>query len=33
LRSGAFMNKVIYDYSLVPSGGKDEPAAGNPAEH
>jgi hypothetical protein len=32
-RSGAFMNKVIYDYSLVPSGGKDDSVEGQPSGH
>jgi len=32
-RSDIFMNKVVYDYALVPSYGKDESADGSPSEH
>jgi len=32
-RSDAFMNKIVSDYSMVPSEGHDEPADGNPSEH
>ncbi len=33
LNSDIFLNKVIYSYALVPSGGKDESTEGNPSEH
>jgi hypothetical protein len=33
LNSDIFLNKVIYSYLLVPSGGKDESTDGNPSEH
>ena len=33
LNSDVFLNKVIYSYSLAPSGGKDESTEGNPSEH
>lgn len=32
-RSDVFMNKVVYDYTLVPSNGTDESIAGSPSEH
>ena len=31
--SDVFMNKIIYSYSLVPSGGKDESSEGTPSQH
>jgi hypothetical protein len=33
LNSDIFLNKIIYNYVLVPSGGKDESIEGNPSEH
>jgi hypothetical protein len=32
-RSDVFMNKVVYDYSLVSSNGRDDSAEGSPSEH
>ncbi|HEX4321054.1 MAG TPA: hypothetical protein VHZ52_09130 [Acidobacteriaceae bacterium] len=32
-RSDIFMNKVVYDYAMVPSNGQDDSAAGNLSEH
>lgn len=33
LRSDVFMNKVAYDYAMVPSNGKNESTIGQPSEH
>lgn len=33
LRSDVFMNKVVYDYFMVPSNGKDQVTTGSPSEH
>lgn len=33
LRSDVFMNKVAYDYAMVPSNGTDQSATGQPSEH
>lgn len=33
LRSDVFMNKVAYDYAMVPSNGKNEISEGQPSEH
>jgi hypothetical protein len=33
LRSDVFMNKVAYDYIMVPSNGKNEVPEGQPSEH
>lgn len=33
LRSDIFMNKVAYDYAMVPSNGRNEIPEGQPAEH
>jgi hypothetical protein len=33
LRSDVFMNKVVYDYVMETSNGKDDSTAGEPAEH
>jgi hypothetical protein len=32
-RAKAFMNKVVYDYSLVPSNGRDESVDASPSQH
>jgi hypothetical protein len=32
-RSDVFMNKVVTDYSLVPSNGTDDSGIGQPSEH
>jgi len=32
-RSDIFMNKVVYDYTLVPSNGRDDSTNGSPSEH
>jgi hypothetical protein len=34
IRSDIFMNKVVYDYTMVPANGSDDdPGAGEPSEH
>ena len=33
LRSDIFMNKVVYEYKLVPSNGQDDSAAGSLSQH
>ena len=33
LRSDVFMNKVAYDYTLVPSNGSNQSTQGTPSEH
>jgi hypothetical protein len=33
LRSDVFMNKVPYDYIMLPSNGKDDSGQGEPSEH
>jgi len=33
LRSDVFMNKVVYDYSIKPSGGSNISNEGSPSEH
>jgi len=33
LRSDVFMNKIVSEYTLLPSGGHDESPQGQPAEH
>lgn len=33
LRSDVFMNKVAYDYTMVPSNGTNESKEGQPSEH
>ena len=32
-RSDVFMNKIVSEYTLVPSNGQDDLAEGSPAEH
>jgi hypothetical protein len=32
-RSDVFMNKVVYDYAMKPSGGTDSSTEGSPSEH
>ncbi len=32
-RSDIFLNKVAFDYALVPSDGQDDSTSGNPSEH
>ena len=32
-RSDVFMNKVVYDYAMKPSGGTDNSNVGSPSEH
>jgi hypothetical protein len=33
LRSDVFMNKVVYDYTMVPSNGSNQSTQGAPSEH